>query len=1013
MSTLFKSVRSVVVLAMLAVLCSPLQLLAQRSLAYDEANAQWLIITELLQQQTYGPASQKLEEWLAIPHAPALEPEARYWLAHCRVKLAVPTAISELQAFEERYPDNPFAARARADRASYYYAQKDYGRVTEILKAKELKKLPIESQPEAFFKLGYAHLTRKEFGKADSAFAEIKNTEHQYTGAANYYAGYLAVKNNKLQDAVKSLDRAEKDSTYSRMTPLLRTVIYFRNKQWDKAIASGEKYLADTSKVSGADELMRLVAESYYNKSKYSEAAKYYTQYLELTPNNNTRGLRYRIGYSYFMSKDYPKATSQFDQVIAMTSDSLLLKDSTAQFALYYNGVSLINQGNKALAANNLDRARQNKANKNVQEMSWYNYGKLLFDQERYDDAVTVLKEFEASFPKSKSNAELQELVTEALLNGNSYDEALKYIMSLKNRSKKIDRAFQRVNYLKGAALYAENKFGEAVPYLGSSLNILEDTSIYVAAALLAGESLMQQKRYADAVTRYRQVMKYGQGLPYYRQRGRMGVAYGLYNQKDYDKASAAFKDYLTSLDTTSQKEQTAEAYVRIGDCAYVRKLYREATTNYNRAIALGGYEPDYAAYQKGITHVLADEDDAAVLTFDQLVKNYPGSLYKENAAFQKANLYFKRSKYQEAVTAFTEVIEQKTSPSVMAMSLLRRAQANNNLKNYEAAATDYKLIIDDYSTIGPGDDAILGLQETVTHTGATEELSTYLAKYKSANPDSKSTQSVEFETAKSLFFSQKYDLAIGAFNSFVNAYGESAQVNEAYYYLGECYFRKNDRQNSVKFHRLVLEQPASAQYNKSLARLGELANNAADYETARNYYQSLANRAKSKREVITGTLGLMDACYNLNKLDSALLIANQVLNTSGTPQDAANRAMLLRAKVAIQRNELDKATDDLLPVVNSAKDVTGAEALYYTAEVQFKQARYNESIETLFDLNKTYSGYPKWYDKSFLLIADNYVAIGKQDLARYTLQNVIDKSPNPTNRAEAKRKLDAINATP
>lgn len=996
--------------ALLYCLCvSAPECLAQKTIAYDADKALWRQIQTLIETKTYGPATLQLEQWLAGEHNPALEPEAAYWLAHCRLKLDVPTAVNELVAFEEKYPDSPYAGRAMADRASYYYAQKDYGRVTEVLTYAKAKALPVEYQPEAFFKLGYSHLTRKQFGKADTAFAAIKQTEHAYTAAANYYAGYLAVKNNKLDDAVRSLEKAEKDSAFARMTPLLRTVVYFRNKQWDKAIASGEKYLSDTSKVSGADELMRLVAESYYNKSKYADAAKYYNQYLELNPKNNTIGLRYRIGYSMFMGKEYAKATTQFDKVIAMVPDSALTKDSTAQFALYYNGVALINQGNTALAATNLDRARQNTANAAVRELSWYNYGKLLIDQEKFDDAVTALKAFQKEFGKSKYNDEVSELVSEALLNSNNFDEALRYMLSLKKRTQRTDLAFQRVNYLKGLSLYNDNKFGEAIPYFGSSLNVTDDSSTAAAAALLLAESMMQTKKYADALGRYKQAMKFGGNLAYYKQRGRLGVAYAHYNQKDYDKASTAFKDYLNQLDTASMGTQVAEAYVRLGDCAYVRKQYRDATRWYADAIRTGGYDADYAAYQKGLTHVLADEDASAITSFEMLAKDYPGSPYRDLGLYQKANIYFKKSNYEQAVTAFTEVINQQVAANLMAQSLLKRAQAQNNLKNYDAAATDFKRIIDDYANSGVGDDAILGLQETVAHTNATEELATYLSRYKTQNPDSKSTQSVEFETAKSLFFSQKYDLAIGAFNSFLSAYPEAANASDAQYYLGESYFRKNDRANSIKFHKLVLAQTGASIYNKSLNRLAELSLSGGEYAAAKGYYGELATKAKSKKEAVAGTLGLMEACFNLGNLDTTLIIANQVLTMPGTPQDAQNRATLYRAKVAISKNELDKATDDLLTVVNNAKDVTGAEAMYYTADVLYKQGRFNESIETLFDLNKTYSGYPKWYDKSFLLIADNYISIKKPELARYTLQNVVDKSPNPTNRAEAKRKLESL----
>ena len=996
-------------LLVVGLVCPVVGVMAQQPIGYQGPDATWRLAHELLERKAYGPAAQQLELFLAHAHNDALEPEARYLVAHCHLKTDVPTAIAELQSFETRYPESQYVAQSRADRALYYYAQNDFGRVTEVMQGANYANLPDQTRAEVIFKTGYANLTRKQFGKADTLFTMIKDRETAFTAPANYYSGYLSVKANKLEAAIKSLERAEKDSIYSKMTPLLRTVIYYRNKRWDQAIAAGEKFLVDTAKVSGADEITRLVAESYYNKSKYAEAAKYYDKFLNLSPANNTRSLRYRVGYAHFMAKDYDKAVDNFGKVINMTSDSLLAKDSTAQFAYYYSGVSYIKLDNKAFAVANFDKARESTANKMVQETSWFNYGKLLYEQEKFDDAITTLKAFDAKYPDSKIGTDAQELISEALLNSNNYDDALKYIYSIKKRSQRVDRAFQRVNYLKGLALYNQNRYADAVGYLESSLKINEDTSIYAASALLAAESLTQTRKYQEAIGRYKLAQRWGGILPYYRTRSRYGMAYAHYNLKEYEKAATGFRELVMVIDTAENKDLVAEATLRLADCHYVRKQYKDALGNYTKAMTNGGYDPDYAAYQKGVVESLMNNTDAAIASYDYLAATYPGSPYRDLALFQKANILFDKSQYQEATNAFGMVIGQGASANVMPLALLRRAQAQNNLKNYESATADFKRIIDEYPTSKQADDAILGLQEAAGHTGATEDLQAYLVKFKESNPESKSSQGIEFETAKNLFFSQKYDAAINAFKAFATAYPAGSLTSESYYYLGECYFRKNDRANSILNHQLVVSDPGNTMVNKSLARLADLALSSGDANSARGYYAQLSKKAKNKKEAVVGTMGLMEAYFALAKYDSTSILANQILNTQGTPQDALNKANLNIAKVALVSNELDKALDELLVVVNNAKDVSGAEAMYLVAEVQAKQGKHSESIETLFDLNKIYSGYPKWYDKSFLLIADNYMMLGKTQLARYTLQNLIDKSPNPTIRGEAKTKMELI----
>jgi len=92
------------------------------------------------------------------------------------------------------------------------------------------------------------------------------------------------------------------------------------------------------------------------------------------------------------------------------------------------------------------------------------------------------------------------------------------------------------------------------------------------------------------------------------------------------------------------------------------------------------------------------------------------------------------------------------------------------------------------------------------------------------------------------------------------------------------------------------------------------------------------------------------------------------------------------------------------------AKDVNGAEAKYLIGEMFFKSREYDQSIKTLQELASDFSDFVFWYEKSFLLIADNY--LGKSDtfMAKATLNSIIENSDNKQTVELAKQKLKAIN---
>jgi hypothetical protein len=63
--------------------------------------------------------------------------------------------------------------------------------------------------------------------------------------------------------------------------------------------------------------------------------------------------------------------------------------------------------------------------------------------------------------------------------------------------------------------------------------------------------------------------------------------------------------------------------------------------------------------------------------------------------------------------------------------------------------------------------------------------------------------------------------------------------------------------------------------------------------------------------------------------------------------------------------------------------------------------------------LHKTFSSYQLWYDKSFLLIADNFVKMSETFQATQTLQSLIDNSTLSFIVDQAKLKLAAITKAP
>ena len=110
-----------------------------------------------------------------------------------------------------------------------------------------------------------------------------------------------------------------------------------------------------------------------------------------------------------------------------------------------------------------------------------------------------------------------------------------------------------------------------------------------------------------------------------------------------------------------------------------------------------------------------------------------------------------------------------------------------------------------------------------------------------------------------------------------------------------------------------------------------------------------------------------------------------------------------------MQKNDFAKAEDEFKKTITLAKDNNGAEAKYFIGDMQYKAKKYKESIKTLQELSQDFSEFVYWYEKSFILISDDYIALSDYFMAKATLKSVIENSDTAETVDTAKKKLREI----
>ena len=133
------------------------------------------------------------------------------------------------------------------------------------------------------------------------------------------------------------------------------------------------------------------------------------------------------------------------------------------------------------------------------------------------------------------------------------------------------------------------------------------------------------------------------------------------------------------------------------------------------------------------------------------------------------------------------------------------------------------------------------------------------------------------------------------------------------------------------------------------------------------------------------------------------------IITEGGAPVYITNKANLYLGKIPYMKGDFEAAEDFLISAANSAKDSSGAEAQYLLASISYKQQKYKQSLETLFELTDKFKMFDRWVLRSLLLVADNYLALEEVFQAKTTLNSIVSKSKDEEMVRLASAKLDEI----
>lgn len=943
----------------------------------------------MLNQGKYLAASQSFDHYLSSGNDPIMLADAQYYVAFCALQLKNLNGEALIEEFIEAYPNHTKASLAYYELGCLKYNEKNYQLAIKYFEKLYFPKLSKELQYDGKFKLGYSYFTKQKFDKAYELFNYLKREQNKYQYPSSYYAGFLNFENGEYDRAFYDFSRAEKNAAYAPIVPSLQVKVLYKQKRYDELIEYGLEALK-SPKIKEKAEINLYLGEAYFQKNNYKQASQFYNGYLRGKAGSGSpdRDLLFRIAFVQMESGSPHDAIESFKKVA-------LKNDTLGYISSFYLGNLYIKADNKNYAISAFKISKANSYDPELEEESLFQYAKLNLDIENFDEAINSINEYKSKYPGSARVENIDEILTEAYLNSKNYDKALQHIEQMKYRSARINRAYQQIAFFKGTELFNNSKFYPAVQMFNKSLQQPLSESFVIKANFWKAEAYSVALKYSDAIEAYAAIFRADskRNSPEYLA-SRYGIGYAYYNLKEYAKAQGHFKYYVDRASSTGNEKKYRDALIRLGDCYYAIKQYQKSLTVFDEAILFDRQLADYCYFRKGVVYGIMSNIDAANRSFDIVLKNYPDSRYTDNTLYQKAQFNFENGSYRLAIDLFTLLINGYPQSNYVPYALQSRAISSTNIGRDQVAEADYKMILSKYSTHEIANNALLGLQQVFQKTGNTDAFDEYLAIFRKANPKSDQLESIDFEAAKSQYFNQQYDQAIARLDHFLLTYPNSGFAIEAKYLSADAYYRIQDIENALKYYYSISDEISFNRYNRIIQRIAELEYTSENFEKSIAYFTQLERIAATNKEQLAAWSGLMKSNYDLNRNTESIEYAKRILEEGQVALNAKNEALLLIGKAYLALGEKAQATDYLEQTVESAKDENGAEALYLIAELLYGNEMYQESIDKLFELNSNFSIYELWLGKSFLLIADNYLAIGEDFQAKATLQSVIDNSP-------------------
>jgi TolA-binding protein len=985
-------------------------LFSQKTQFYLDKDASYKMGLELFDKKQYTAAQKTFTDYMnSVKGNTLLKTDAEYYAAACGIELFHKDGEWRMKEFIERHPESNKVKWGYFYLGKSNFRKKKYEDAIKFLEKVDIYELTKDNLAELYFKRGYSYFITNNNEKAKLDLFEIKDVDNKYAHPANYYYSHISYQEKNYETALQGFNRLLNDETFSVVVPYYITQIYFIQGKYSEVVKNAPALLNDSSKIQKESEINRMIGESYFNLKDFANALTYFKKSETTGGGFNEKG-NYEIGYCYYQIKDYKNAALKFEKVTYGD-------DSLVQNAWYHLADCHVQLGNKIKARSAFSAATNMNYDPKITEDALFSYAKLCYELSfaPYNDAVIAFQKYIKQYPDSPRKADAYNYLVNVYSTTKNYSQAIASIEKIQPLDPILKITYQKLIYFKAVEYFNNIDLDSASKYFNKSISVNFDKTYNALSQYWLGEISYIKKDYVTAIQTWKNfqlnegsfslkeydLSNYNIGYAYFQQK----------NKKDYENANIAFRKFLLTKNQYDAKK-IADANVRTADSYFMNNIYPQAADYYETAIALNQMDVDYCIYQKALCSGLLKNNNEKINDLKLLASKYPKSNYIAASVFETAETYSKDlNDPDNAIVYYQKVLDDYPQSSYVNSALAGIGLMYFNKKEDDKAFGYFDQIVKKDPKSTESKEVLETIKKIFDAKGDVDGKEKYFASI--GNPLSTTElESSLYDAAKEAYYNQKNcDVAMPKFESYISKYPEGKYIAEAHFCFAECAYSKDLFEKAIPSYKYIVSRARGINTETSLLKLSYMLYKDKKYEEVLPYYQKLDEYAEAPANKLTGRIGAMRSAFYLKNYEMALDFAGKVLNTEKITPQQINEAKYDKAKSLYELNRFDDALIEFKAIHKTAKNVTGAEALYLIAKIQLAKQDYTAVEKTIGSLISYEYSNDDWNNKGLLLLADSYIAKGEDADAELMLQTVIDGKPRQEYIDEATKKLEELKA--